>query len=190
MLLDWRRTGKITAVGAATGIVVGLVAVTPAAGFIGPMAAIALGAVAALPSYFGILWRSKTRLDDSLDVVAAHGLGGTTGALLTGVLAAAAWGGSPGLLEGNARQLGVQAIAVLATLAYSAAASYALLKIIGWVSALAAEPRSQGRGLDIELHGEEAYSNGEGAILVLPESKPEAEQPVALPSPAPSVAGG
>ncbi len=121
MLLDWRRTGRITAVGAATGIVVGLVAVTPAAGFIGPMAAIALGAVAALPSYFGILWRSKTRLDDSLDVVAAHGLGGMTGALLTGVLAAAAWGGSSGLLEGNARQLGVQAIAVLATLAYSAA---------------------------------------------------------------------
>jgi Amt family ammonium transporter len=190
MLLDWKRTGRITAVGAATGIVVGLVAVTPAAGFIAPMAAILLGAVAALPSYFGILWRSKTRLDDSLDVVAAHGLGGTTGALLTGVFAAVAWGGSPGLLEGNARQLGVQAIAVLATLVYSAAASFALLKGIGWVSRLAAEPRLQSRGLDIALHGEEAYSSGEGAILVLPDPASDEPQPVVLPSPAPSVAGG
>ena len=79
--------GKPTAVGAATAIVVGLVAVTPAAGFIGPMSAIALGAIAAVPSYFGLLWRAKTSLDDSLDVVAAHGVGGTVGALLTGVFA-------------------------------------------------------------------------------------------------------
>jgi Amt family ammonium transporter len=190
MVLDWRRTGKITAVGAATGIVVGLVAVTPAAGFVGPMAALVLGAVAALPSYFGIVYRSRTRLDDSLDVVAAHGLGGTTGALLTGVFAAAAWGGAPGLLEGNARQLAVQAVAVLATLAYSGAMSYGLLRLVGWVTAVHAEPRLQGRGLDIELHGEEAYSSGEGAILVLPEAGPEARRPVALPTPSPSVAGG
>ena len=128
MALDWRRTGRVTAVGAATGIVVGLVAVTPAAGFVGPMAAMALGALAALPSYFGILYRSRTRLDDSLDVVAAHGLGGVTGALLTGVLAAAAWGGASGWIEGNPRQLAVQAVALLATLAYSGAVSYGLLQ--------------------------------------------------------------
>ena len=87
------RTGKPTAVGAATAIVVGLVAVTPAAGFVGPMSAIALGAIAAVPSYFGLVWRAKTSLDDSLDVVAAHGVGGTVGALLTGVFAQKALNG-------------------------------------------------------------------------------------------------
>ena len=86
-ILDSMRSGKPTAVGAATAIVVGLVAVTPAAGFIGPMSAIALGAIAAVPSYFGLVWRANTQLDDSLDVVAAHGVGGTVGALLTGVFA-------------------------------------------------------------------------------------------------------
>ena len=107
------RTGKATAVGAATGIVVGLVAVTPAAGFVSPLGAIALGALAAFPSYYGLLWRARTRLDDSLDVVAAHGVGGTVGALLTGVLASKAWNGATdGLLFGNPRQLVIQAVAV------------------------------------------------------------------------------
>jgi Amt family ammonium transporter len=86
-MLDAARQQKATAVGAATAVVVGLVAVTPAAGFIGPMSAIALGAIAAIPSYLGLIWRARTNLDDSLDVVAAHGLGGTVGALLTGVFA-------------------------------------------------------------------------------------------------------
>jgi ammonium transporter, Amt family len=86
-LLDVVREGRWTAVGAATAIVVGLVAVTPAAGFISPMNAILLGAIAAVPSYFGLLVRARTSLDDSLDVVAAHGLGGTVGALLTGIFA-------------------------------------------------------------------------------------------------------
>ena len=85
--LDAIKGGKPTAVGAATAIVVGLVAVTPAAGFIGPMSAIALGGIAAVPSYLALQWRAKTSLDDSLDVVAAHGVGGTVGALLTGVFA-------------------------------------------------------------------------------------------------------
>jgi Amt family ammonium transporter len=85
--LDALRSGRPTAVGAATAIVVGLVAVTPAAGFISPMSAIMLGGFAAIPSYFALVWRAKTSLDDSLDVVAAHGVGGTVGALLTGVFA-------------------------------------------------------------------------------------------------------
>ena len=91
-LLDLFRNRKATAVGAATGIVVGLVAITPAAGLVSPLSAMALGAVAALPSYFAIVWRARTRLDDSLDVVSAHGLGGLVGALLTGVLAQVSWG--------------------------------------------------------------------------------------------------
>src|SRR5918996_1217485 len=85
-VLDMMRSGKPTAVGAATAIVVGLVAITPAAGFISPMSAIALGGLAAIPSYFALQWRAKTSLDDFLDVVAAHGVGGSVGALLTGVV--------------------------------------------------------------------------------------------------------
>ena len=119
-MLDMVRTGKPTAVGAATAIVVGLVAVTPAAGFIGPMSAIALGGIAAVPSYFGLLWRAKTSLDDSLDVVAAHGVGGTVGALLTGVFAQKSLNGiADGLLFGNPAQLGIQAVAVAAAIVYS-----------------------------------------------------------------------
>jgi Amt family ammonium transporter len=188
MLLDRLRTRKPTAVGAATGLVVGLVAITPAAGYIGPMSAIVLGAVAALPSYFGILRRSRTRLDDSLDVVAAHGLGGVVGALLTGVLARAVWGGTDGLLAGAPEQLGRQLLAVVAVLAYSAGASFLLLKLIGAVSALRADRKHEGLGLDVPLHGEEAYSSGEGAILVLPAAA--SARPTPLMTPAPQPVGG
>ncbi len=102
LLLDLVRGGKATAVGCATAIVVGLVAITPAAGYVSPMSAIVLGAIAAVPSYYGLLFRVRTRLDDALDVVAAHGLGGTVGALLTGVFAQKVWNGSvDGLLFGR-----------------------------------------------------------------------------------------
>ena len=140
-LLDLKRTGKVTAVGAATAIVVGLVAVTPAAGFVSPISAIALGALAALPSYFGLLLRARTRLDDSLDVVAAHGLGGTLGSLLTGVLAQKAWGGpADGLLFGNPAQLGIQCVATLVAIAWSGVLTFGLLKVIGAVVGVAPEP--------------------------------------------------
>jgi Amt family ammonium transporter len=163
-LLDYARSGKPTAVGAATGIVVGLVAITPAAGFIGPMSALALGALAAFPSYFGLLWRSKTSLDDSLDVVAAHGIGGTVGALLTGVFAQKALNaaGNDGLLFGNPAQLGVQAAAVLSVIVYSGAVSFILLKVIGSVIPLRASADDQTLGLDLSQHGEEAYIQSAG----------------------------
>ena len=182
-LLDLHRTGKATAVGAATAIVVGLVAVTPAAGYVSPLGAMALGFVAAFPSYFALQWRTRTRLDDSLDVVAAHGLGGTVGALLTGVLAQKAWnnGGADGLLAGNPKQLAVQALAVAAAMAFSAAGTFGLLKIIGAFTPLRAASRNEGLGLDVSEHGEEAYTHGEGAILVLPrEARPDAP-PVPVP---------
>src|SRR5438876_9713889 len=168
-LLDLTRTNKATAIGAATAIVVGLVAITPAAGFIGPQLAIALGAIAAVPSYFALLYRARTRLDDSLDVVAAHGVGGIVGALLTGVFASKAWNaaGADGRFFGNARQLGIQAIAILVTLVYSGAGTFVIVKVIGLVMALRTESREEGLGLDVTQHGEEAYSRGEGAILVL-----------------------
>jgi Amt family ammonium transporter len=167
MLLDFFRNRHATAVGAATAIVVGLVVITPAAGFVSPQSALFMGALGALPSYYAIVWRSRTRLDDSLDVLAGHGVGGMTGAILTGVFADAAWGGTNGLLHGNPGQVLKQATGVVATIAYSAIASYVLLKVIGMVTALAADARTQGRGMDVTQHGEEAYSNGEGALLVL-----------------------
>jgi Amt family ammonium transporter len=167
MLLDIWRTKRMTAVGAATGIVVGLVAITPAAGYVGPRSALMIGALAALPSYYGIILRSRTRLDDSLDVTAAHGLGGVVGALLTGVFARADWGGADGLIAGKPMQVLTQATGVGATLLYSGAASFILLKAIGLVMPLRPPEREEAVGLDVKEHGEEAYSSGEGAILVL-----------------------
>ena len=172
-LLDLWRTGRATAVGAATAIVVGLVAITPAAGFVGPKGGIILGALAALPSYFALLVRARTRLDDSLDVVAAHGLGGTVGALLTGVLAQKVWNGvADGLAFGNPRQLWIQFLAVLASIVYSAAGTFVLLKLVALVAPLRAATREEGLGLDVTQHGEEAYAAAEGAILVLPDALP------------------
>jgi Amt family ammonium transporter len=172
MALDHRRTGKVTAVGGATGIVVGLVAITPAAGFVGPMSALLIGALAAFPSYYAIVWLSRTRTDDSLDVAAAHGVGGLVGALLTGVLAQGVWGGSDGLLFGNPGQLWVQCVALLATMLYSGLVSFGLLRLIGAFSPLRAGDKLEGIGMDVAQHGEQAYSSGEGAILVLPAEQP------------------
>ncbi|MGH7476042.1 MAG: ammonium transporter [Longimicrobiales bacterium] len=176
MLLELFRTGRPTAVGAATGAVVGLVAITPAAGFIAPTSAILLGALAALPSYFMILWRPRTALDDSLDVFAAHGLGGIVGALLTGVFAQQAWNApTDGLIAGNVRLLGVQAAAIGAVFAYSAAITFGLLKLIDLGVALRRSENEEGVGMDVIQHGEEAYSRGEGAVLVLERRGPTRE---------------
>ena len=172
-LLDLKRNGKVTAVGAATAIVVGLVAITPAAGLISPLSAMILGGIAAVPSYFGLLWRARTRLDDSLDVVAAHGLGGTVGALLTGVLAQKEWGSpTDGLLFGNPKQFGIQVVAILVVAAYSAVASFGLLKLVNVMVPLRAAKRAEGLGLDVSEHGEEAYGRGEGALLILRDALP------------------
>lgn len=163
-LLDYMRSGRPTAVGCATAIVVGLVAITPAAGFVGPMGAIALGGLAAIPSYFCLIWRAKTSMDDSLDVLAAHGVGGTFGALLTGVFATKALNGiADGMLYGNPRQLLLQAVAVGATIVYSGVVSFILLKVIGLVIPLRPSAADETSGLDITLHGEEAYVHAQGS---------------------------
>jgi Amt family ammonium transporter len=166
MLLDIARTGKPTAVGTATAIVVGLVAITPAAGYVGPMSALLLGGLAAIPSYFGLLWRASTSFDDSLDVVAAHGLGGTVGALLTGVLAQKALNGvADGALFGNPRQLLIQGAAVLSAIVYSGVMSLVLLKVVSLVVPLRAGRDDEGLGMDVSQHGEEAYVHAEGAAV-------------------------
>jgi Amt family ammonium transporter len=162
--LDILRSGKPTAVGAATAIVVGLVAVTPAAGFVNPINAILLGGLAALPSYFALIIRARTTLDDTLDVVAAHGVGGTVGALLTGVFAEKAVNGlADGLLYGNPGQVGIQAMAVAAAIVYSGAMSFILLKVIGAFMPLQVGVSDESAGLDITQHGEEAYLHVGGA---------------------------
>ena len=180
MLLDALRTGRATAVGAATGIVIGLVAITPAAGFVAPLGALGIGALAAPPSYYAIVWRARTRVDDSLDVFAGHGVGGVVGALLTGVLADPAWGTGRGLLHGNPAQLGLQALGVAAALLYSGAATFVLLRALGAVTRLQAAPRAQGVGMDVTQHGEEAYGSGEGAVLLTSDHAPSAVGATAL----------
>ncbi len=174
-LLDLAREGRTTAVGAATGIVVGLVAITPAAGYISPLSALVLGGLSALPSYFALILRARTTLDDSLDVVAAHGLGGATGAILTGVFADPAWSGGPaGLVAGHGGQVGTQALSILVVAAFSGAATFAILKLVGLLVPLRISGRVEGVGLDVMEHGEEAYTAGDGAILISPSDAPAA----------------
>jgi Amt family ammonium transporter len=187
MVLDAVRGGHVTAVGAATGVVVGLVAITPAAGFVSPASALLIGAIAAVPSHFAISWRSRTALDDSLDVAAAHGVGGVTGALLTGVFAEKAWGGVDGLIAGNGQQVLLQAAGVLVAAAYSGVATLGILKLVAVVMPLRSPSREEAVGLDVGEHGEEAYARGEGAVLVR-QGATAAPSPSAAPIPA-TVAG-
>src|SRR4051794_37618867 len=181
-LLDLLRARQITAIGAATAIVVGCVGITPAAGFISPIWAMVLGVVAALPSYAVIVWRPRTRVDETLDVLAAHGIAGLTGILFIGLVAQKSWNGlSDGLFYGNAGQLLDQVLAVAAAPAYAFVATFGLLKLIDLVMPLRATAREEAIGMDVVNHGEEAYLNGEGAILLLPADKDEEERLVADP---------
>ena len=178
--LDLIRGRKVTAIGAATAIVVGCVAITPAGGYVSPGWAMLLGALAALPSYAIIVWRTRTRVDETLDVLAAHGMAGFFGILFIGFFAEVAWNGaSDGLLYGNAAQLGDQALAALAAPAYAFGATYLLLRAIGAVMPLRASAREEAQGMDVVQHGEEAYVTGEGAILVVPEDGGPVGVPVA-----------
>ena len=182
-LLDLVRSGRPSGVGCATAIVVGLVAITPAAGFISPMNAMLLGAIAAVPSYFGLILRSRTSLDDSLDVVAAHGLGGTVGAVLTGVFAEKSINGLfDGLIAGNAAQVGIQALAVGTAILYSGVASFVLLKLIGLVMPLRATAAEESEGLDLTMHGEEAYMHAGGIEAVLEEAAGRSTAPAGAPA--------
>ncbi len=174
-VLDLVRGRQVTAIGAATAIIVGCVGITPAAGFVSPIWAMVLGVVAALPSYAVIVLRPRTRVDETLDVLAAHGIAGFTGILFIGFFAQADWNGlSDGLIYGNAAQLADQAVAAVAAPAYAFAATYALLRLIGRFTPLRATEREEALGMDIVQHGEEAYATGEGAILVAPDSGTDA----------------
>jgi len=164
-LVDFLRSGKVTAVGAATGLVVGLVAITPASGYVTAQASVAIGIVAALISYTAIQIRSKTKLDDSLDVFSCHGLGGAAGALLTGVFATklANPAGGDGWLAGNFAQMGVQLVAVLATVALAVVGTVVIMALVQATLGAKAGVREQLSGLDLSEHGEEAYFGEQGA---------------------------
>jgi Amt family ammonium transporter len=179
-VIDLIRGRQVTAIGAATAIVVGCVAITPAGGFVSPGWAMALGALGALPSYAIIVLRPRTRVDETLDVLAAHGLAGFTGILFIGFFAQKSWNGvSDGLLYGDAGQLGWQALAAVATPLYAFGMTFVLLKVLGALMPLRASESEEAMGMDVTQHGEEAYATGEGAILITPES--DADLPVANP---------
>jgi len=169
-VLDLIRGRTVTAIGAATAIIVGCVLITPAGGFVSPGWALALGAAGAVPCYALIAYRPRTRVDETLDVLAAHGVAGLTGILFIGFFAQESWNGqSDGLLYGNAGQLLDQVLAAVAAPAYAFGATFVLLKVIGLVMPLRVAPRDEAVGMDVTQHGEEAYVSGEGAILITPE---------------------
>ena len=163
ILLDMKRSGQATAVGAATGAVVGLVAITPAAGYVTPLAAMAIGAAGACASYAAIQLRNRTRIDDALDVFACDGVAGIVGALLTGVFAQRAVNpaGADGLLAGHPRLLGIQAIAVLCTVVFAGGMTLVVLRALALVTALRASVPVELRGIDLSEHGEHAYHDGD-----------------------------
>ncbi|WP_036725874.1 ammonium transporter [Patulibacter minatonensis] len=168
ILIDLVRGRQATAIGAATAVVVGCVAITPAGGYVSPGWALAVGAVAAFPCYFAILWRPRTRVDETLDVLSAHGVAGLTGTLAIGFVAQQSWndGAGNGLLYGDAGQLWSQVVAVLAGPAYAFGVTFLLLKGLGLVMALRGPESEEALGMDLTHHGEEAYASGEGAILI------------------------
>ena len=153
------RTKRATAVGAATGAVVGLVAITPAAGFVTPLGALAIGAISAPFSFAALHLRARSRVDDTLDVFACHGVAGISGALLTGVFATKSVNaaGADGVLAGNWSLLGAQTIAVVATMAFVGIASYVLLVLVRAVMPVRVPVDAELRGIDLSEHGEEAY---------------------------------
>jgi Amt family ammonium transporter len=160
MLVDWSRKGKPSAVGIAVGAVCGLVAITPAAGYVSTMPAIIIGLVVGVVSNYVASWRARTRLDDSLDVFAAHGAGSIWGVLATGLFASTAINaaGPNGALFGNPALLGLEAFGLLVVGAVAFFGSYALLKAINFFTPVRVTAEEEEKGLDMSEHGEEAYA--------------------------------
>jgi Amt family ammonium transporter len=157
---EWIHRGKPTVLGAASGCVAGLVAITPAAGFVQPTAALVIGLLAGVVCYGAVMMKGKLGYDDSLDVVGVHCVGGTLGALATGVFATTAVNaaGANGLLYGNPKLLAIQALAVVVSLVYSFAVSFILLKVLDKTMGLRVEKEDEVMGLDLSMHGEAGYN--------------------------------
>jgi ammonium transporter, Amt family len=187
-VIDAIRGRKVTAIGAATAIIVGCVLITPAGGFVSPGWAMVLGVVGTLPCYWLVAYRPRTRVDETLDVLAVHGLAGFVGILFIGFAAQEAWNGveaaglapnGDGLFYGGGALLGDQALAALLTPLYAFCATAVILLAIKFVTGLRSSDSEESIGLDVVYHGEEAYPTGEGAILVTPEAGIDEPVPVA-----------
>jgi Amt family ammonium transporter len=160
LLVEWAHRGKPTVLGAASGAVAGLVAITPGSGFVGPMSAIIIGLVGGALCYLAVSLKGKLGYDDSLDVVGVHGVGGTWGAIATGLFASKLINeaGNNGLFYGNAGQLGVQVLSVAAAWAYSFIVTLIILKVLDATMGLRVSEEDESVGLDLSLHGESGYT--------------------------------
>jgi len=155
MFVEWVMRGKPSVLGIVSGAVAGLVAITPASGFVGPVGALVIGFAAGIICYWAAVWlKNAVGYDDSLDVFGVHGVGGIVGALLTGVFAVEAIGGTPGLLEGNPGQVWTQFVGILSTIVWSGVVSFVILKLIDVVIGLRVDKEAEVTGLDLSLHGE------------------------------------
>ncbi len=167
LFIEWKHRGKPTALGVASGLVAGLVAITPACGYVAPWAAIVIGFVAGGVCYGAVLLKNRFGYDDSLDAFGVHGVGGLAGALLTGVFAQKVLNeaGADGALFGNPRQLGVQLLACAATGAYAVVLTFGILKLIDATIGLRVPENEEREGLDATQHGEEAYGESGGTAF-------------------------
>jgi ammonium transporter, Amt family len=159
LFVEWAQRGKPTILGAASGCVAGLVAITPASGFVGPMSALVIGLCAGVLCYYGVNFKHKFGFDDSLDAVGVHGVGGTFGALVTGLFASKAINaaGANGMFFGNASLLGIQAISILAVVAYAFVVTWVILKVLEKTMGLRVNVEQEVEGLDLSQHGESGY---------------------------------
>ncbi len=160
MTVEWVHRGKPTTLGVASGAVAGLVAITPASGFVGVVSALIIGGIAGVVCYGGILLKTALGYDDSLDVVGIHGLGGTWGALATGLFASTAVNpdGADGLFFGNPGQLWIQLVSVAATMAFAFVMTLVILKVVDLVVGIRVDREDEEKGLDLVLHNETGYS--------------------------------
>jgi ammonium transporter, Amt family len=159
VLASYMHKGKVSVVGAACGAVAGLVAITPASGFVTAGGALVIGLAVGLICYSATLLRSRLKIDDALDVFAVHGVGGTFGAIATGVFATTAINTFPGLIDGNPGQVGTQLIAVGGTIAYAVVATFVIVKVVDFIVGLRVPTRDEEAGLDLAVHGEVAYQS-------------------------------
>jgi len=164
-LAEWIKQGKPTALGVASGLVAGLVCITPAAGFVGPISAVIMGLAAGPICYGAVMLKSRLGYDDALDAFGIHGVGGALGAILTGVFAASAWGGTDGLIGGNSHLFIENLIGVLAAAAYSMTVTFVILKLLDLTVGLRVTSDAESEGLDTTLHGEEGYHMGGASAL-------------------------
>jgi len=184
--VEWTWHGRPTSVGFASGLVAGLVAITPASGFVPPYAAIIIGIVAGLVCFGSVMAKSKLGYDDSLDAFGVHGVGGFLGAILTGVFAVAVFGGTKGLVDGAPRQVWIQLVAAASAAAFAGIGTFILVTVIDKVIGFRITRTEEIEGMDVSVHGEQGWMLEQmpapavelpGSIPASPERMPTRERP-------------